>query len=71
MNLPVNMALALFQKHLKRNRNIVERGIGKIRFFLIELPIELPIVLPIVLPIGIVIGGIGAEFPLFPFRASC
>ena len=26
----------------------------------------MPIELPIVLPIGIVIGGIGAEFPLFP-----
>ena len=31
----------------------------------IELPIELPVVLPIVLPIGVVIGGIGADFPLF------
>ena len=31
-----------FLKHLK-NRNNCKRGIGKIRIFLIELPIELPI----------------------------
>ena len=29
---PVNMALALFHKHLKTNRNIFERGIGKTGF---------------------------------------
>ena len=34
MNLPVNMALALFQKQLYKNRNICNRGIGKIRIFL-------------------------------------
>ena len=37
--LPVNMAVALFHKHLQKNRNIFERGIGKIRFFCIVLPI--------------------------------
>ena len=36
---PVNMVLALFHKHLQKNRNIFERGIGQIRFFLIVLPI--------------------------------
>ena len=51
MNLAVNMALALFHKHLQKNQNIFERGIGKIVFFLIVLPIVLPIELPIVLPI--------------------
>ena len=53
VNLPVNMALAFFQKHFLKHRNIFERGIGKILIFLIELPIELPIVLPIVLPIAL------------------
>ena len=43
MNLPVNMALALFPKPFKKHRNDCKRGIGKIRIFLIELPIELPI----------------------------
>ena len=46
MNLPVNMALALFLKQLYKIRNDCKRGIGKIRFFLIVLPIELPIELP-------------------------
>ena len=31
--LPVNMALALFHKHLKKHRNIFERGIEKIVVF--------------------------------------
>ena len=26
--LPVNMTLALFHKHLQKNRNILERGLG-------------------------------------------
>ena len=30
--LPVNMALALFHKHLSQKRNIFERGIGEIQF---------------------------------------
>ena len=50
------MALALLHKHLQTNRNIFERGIEEIGFFLIELPIELPIGLPIVLPIELPIG---------------
>ena len=37
------MALAVFHKQLYENRNDCKRGIGKIRIFLIELPIELPI----------------------------
>ena len=45
------MALALFHKQLYKNRNDCKRGIGEIRFFLIELPIVLPIELPIELPI--------------------
>ena len=53
MTLPVNMALAPFPKQLLNNRNNCNSGIGKIRFFVIVLPIELPIELPIVLPIGI------------------
>ena len=44
---PANMAWAVFQKPFFFNRNIFDRGIGKIRIFiLIELPIELPIVQP-------------------------
>ena len=62
--LPVNMALALFHKHLKKLRNIFERGIGEIGFFLIELPIVLPIVLPIGLPIG-------SAIALAPVRVKC
>ena len=64
MNLPVNMALALFFKQFQNNRNIFKRCIGKIRFFLIELPIVLPIVLPIaycLLPIALL--GTGLCFP--------
>ena len=37
------MALVLFHQQLYKIRNDCKRGIGKIRIFLIELPIELPI----------------------------
>ena len=33
------MAVALFHKHLQTNQNIFERGIGKIGFFCVVLPI--------------------------------
>ena len=49
--LPVNMALALFHKHLKKSRNIFERGIGKTVFFLIELPIGIAY-WPLLFPCG-------------------
>ena len=47
MNLPVNMALALFKNNCIKFEMIVKGVSGKSGFFLIELPIELPIVLPI------------------------
>ena len=37
------MALALFHKHLLKNRNIFERGIGEIGFFLLYWVLVLPI----------------------------
>ena len=44
----VNMVVALFHKHLQKDRNIFERGYRENPdFFLIALPIVLPIVLPI------------------------
>ena len=60
------MALAVFHKQLYKNRNDCKRGIGKIRIFLIELPIvlpiELPIVLPIELPIELPINRLGGRY---------
>ena len=51
--LPVNMALAIFRKQFKKNRNISEWGIGKIRvFFCIVLPIGIAY-WPLFIPLGI------------------